>query len=239
MNALPQQSQLLLPGFGLRNNADFASYFAGRNNALAKQMVRNLTQQAACVYLSGVTASGKSHLLQAACHQVVKQGGMSVYLPLSELLNYPPMSVLEGIEAVDLIAIDDVHLLAGHSEWQEALFNLYNYRFDHKLSLLFAADKPASLLPLELADLQSRLTACTAFQLQVLTDEEKLQMLVELAEQRGMVMNEQCANYILQHYGRSNADLIAILDILAEATLLEKRKITVPFIKQQLLEARL
>lgn len=239
MNSSPQQSQLLLPGFGLRNSADFSSYFAGTSNALAKQAVEKLTQQAGYIYLSGGLATGKSHLLQAACHQVVKQGGMSVYLPLSELLNYPPSSVLEGIEDTDLIAIDELHLLVGHSEWQLALFNLYNYRFDYKLSLLFAADKPAALLPLELADLQSRLTACTAFQLQALSDEEKLQMLVELSEQRGMVMNEQCAVYILQHYGRSNSDLIAILDVLAEATLLEKRKITVPFIKQQLLEAKL
>lgn len=239
MNTFPLQSQLLLPGFGLRNNADFDSYFAGESNALAEQSIKRLSDQSGCIYLSGTQGSGKSHLLQAACHQVVKQGGMSVYLPLSELLDYPPVSVLEGIEHTDFIAIDDVHLVIGQAEWQEALFNLYNYRFDHKLSLLFAAEKPAALLPLELADLQSRFTACTAFQLQELSDQEKLTMLVELAEQRGMVMNEQCANYILQHYGRSPADLISILDVLAEATLLEKRKITVPFIKQQLLEAPL
>lgn len=228
------QSQILLPGFGIRADAEFASFYAGASNVHIKQAVESMTEQYACLYLSGIESSGKSHLLQAACNQATSQGLTGVYLPLSELLGYSASSVLEGIEAADFIAIDDVHLLLGHVEWQEALFNLYNFRLDNKLSLLFSANQPAANLAIELADLQSRLTACVAYQLRSFSDEEKHGMLMFLAERYGMLLNEQCASYILLHYGRSNARLVEIMDVLAEATLVEKRKLTIPFIRQQL-----
>lgn len=234
MKPISMQAQILLPGFGIRADAEMASFYSGTSNAHIKQAFAKAAEQYACLYLSGVSGSGKSHLLQAACNQASSIGAVSVYLPLAELLEYPAASVLEGIENADFIAIDDVHLLQGKASWQEAIFHLYNYRFDNKRSLVFSANAPASHLTIELADLQSRLTACISFQIRNLSDAEKLDMLVFLADRHGMLLNEQCANYILLHYGRSNEELVAIVRSLAEATLVEKRKLTVPFIKQHL-----
>lgn len=228
--------QILLPGFAFRLDADFDSFFASENLDFAKASLESSVRQqrSDCIYLAGTEGSGKSHLLQAACNLAIELGYSAIYLPLRELKDFPPEQVLEGVLSIDVVAIDDVDAIIACPEWQEALFHLYNQRFAVGKSLYFAATKPARLLGLELADLQSRLAACLAFQLTEMDDDEKVAFLQFLSNRRGMELNLACANYIIQRYSRSNSDIIKVLEQLDQATLIAKRKITVPFIKELL-----
>ncbi len=228
--------QILLPGFAFRLDADFDSFFASEKLGFAKtSLERGVREHSSdCIYLAGAEGSGKSHLLQAACNLAIELGRSAIYLPLRELKNFPPEQVLEGVVSIDVVAIDDIDAIVGVADWQEALFHLYNQRFAAGRSLYFAANKPARLLGLELADLQSRLAACLAFQLTEMDDDEKVAFLQFLSNRRGMELNLACANYIIQRYSRSNSDIIKVLEQLDQATLIAKRKITVPFIKELL-----
>lgn len=228
--------QILLPGFAFRLDADFDSFFAGEKLHFAKTSLETSVreQRRDCIYLAGAEGSGKSHLLQAACNLAIELDRSAIYLPLRELKDFPPEHVLEGVASIDVIAIDDVDAIVGNEPWQEAVFHLYNQRFSAGRPLYFAAAKPARLLALELADLQSRLAACLAFQLTDMDDDEKAAFLQFLAKRRGMELNLACANYIIQRYSRSNGDIIKVLEQLDQATLIAKRKITVPFIKELL-----
>jgi len=52
------------------------------------------------LYLAGGAATGKSHLLQAACHAAASGGRRPAYLPLSDESGLHP-DMLEGLEALD------------------------------------------------------------------------------------------------------------------------------------------
>lgn len=229
-------TQQLLPGFSFRMDADFEHFFAINQRGEVKNYLLHYLQQDKrdCIYLSGAENTGKSHLLQAACNTANEMGRSAFYLPLAELLDYPAESVLEGMKQVDLLCIDDVHLVQQQADWQEALFHLYNLRLAKQLPIFFAANAPVRLLEFSLPDLQSRLAACLAFALPAMSDDEKVLFLQDAADKRGMQLAENCASYIVQHYGRGVEEIVQILQRLDQASLIEKRKITIPFIKESL-----
>lgn len=229
-------TQQLLPGFSFRSDADFQGFYATSGLKLAKHTLMNFITDKIpdCVYLSGAEGTGKSHLLQAVCNAADEAGFLAIYLPLSQLVSFEPQSVLESVVDVDVLALDDIDSVLGNPAWQEALFHLYNLRLAKEKPLYFAAKLPARLLALELADLQSRLTACLAFQLPIMSDEEKIAMLQVLGANRGIGINEASATFIVQRSDRSMVGLIQVLEKLDQASLVAKRKVTVPFIKQLL-----
>ena len=105
----------------------FDNYVAGPSAALVQELQRcTVAPGHAAVYLWGGEGVGKSHLLQAACTVVARQQRSAAYLPLADELVERDPELLTGLEAVDLIAIDDLQAVAGNRGWEAALFHLYN-----------------------------------------------------------------------------------------------------------------
>lgn len=226
--------QQLLPGFSLSDDADFDSFFAPQSLRLVKSTLQQFVRDGSedFVYLSGVDGSGKSHLLQAMCKLASEQGKAAIYLPLQQLAGYAPQEVFQGIEAFDVICLDDLDAIAGHTAWEVAVFDLFNQRLQAEKPLYFAAREPARQLPVALPDLQSRLASCLSFQLPNFSDEEKIELLQFRARRRGIELNDACALFIIQRSGRGNAALIQVLDRIDQDSLTAGRKVTVPFIKK-------
>lgn len=185
-------------------------------------------------YLWGGEGTGKTHLLQALCQEAQSRYMSAVYFEVAQLIEYPLDSV-EGLEAVDLICLDDVEQLAGRHQWQEGIFNLYNRCRDIGTSrLVVSANCSPAQLPLELADLKSRLAWGASFKLEPLNDAMKKHHLKKSAHRRGFELNDAVIDYILTHYGRDMKTLSNLIDALDRASLSEHRKITIPFIKKTL-----
>ena len=225
--------QLALP-IVLRDDARFDNFFPGHNQAT----LYHLQQQWSAlgepfIYLWGANESGVSHLLQAACHFADAQQKSSIYLPLHELHSYGP-EVLEGADQFDLICLDDLEAVLTNAEWEEALFHLFNRLKNQQKRLLVAAKAPATQLPIGLADLSSRLNWGLTLHLQPLNDDEKAQALLMRAHQRGLSINEEVVRFILTHGPRSTKSLLQLLNTLDQASLIEQRKLTIPFVKAYL-----
>jgi DnaA family protein len=153
-----------------------------------------------------------------------------VYLPLAQLLDYGP-ATLEGLENFPLLVIDDVQAIAGNTAWEHRLFELFNAVHAGAGHLCLAADQPAAQLPLQLADLRSRLQLCVAFEAHELDDAGKAQVLRQNAAQRGMELKEDAAHYLLLHAARGMHALMNVLDVLDRQSLAEQRRLSIPFIK--------
>lgn len=220
--------QLLL-NIKLRDDATFANFFSGHNSELLYCLI---AQQEPYLYIYGGVGTGKSHLLQAACHLAGEHGKAAAYLPLQEPGFMPQM--LEGLEHLYLVAIDDIQQVAGHHDWEIALFNLYNQARETGTHLLIAADQSLQSLPVQLADLRSRLGWGPVFHLNPLSDEEKQQAIQQRAVNRGMQLNDEVAAYLLKNTPRDMRSLFNLLDKLDEASLKAKRKLTIPFVKEYL-----
>lgn len=224
--ARPEQ-QLALR-IGLRDSATFANFYAGDNAA-----VLHVLQQAdePFIYLWGTQGSGRSHLLQAACHAETGRGGAPAYLPLGELAP-AGVGLLEGLEQMSLICLDDVQAIAGDAAWEEGLFHLYNRIREAGGRLLAAADASPLTLGINLADLRSRLGWGPVFQLQGLDDAGKLAALQLRARARGMALSDEVGSYLLRHSPRDMRALFDLLERLDRASLTAQRRLTIPFIRE-------
>lgn len=224
MNPPKQQIPLRI---GLRDSATFGNFYPGPN----AEVVHTLSHASEpFIYIGGATGSGRSHLLQAACHEVSEAQQLAAYLPMDECLAMGPQ-MLDGMEQMALLAIDDVDLLAGSAEWEQALFHLYNRVRDAGHRMVVAGNGAPVALGITLPDLLSRLGWGPVFQLQPLDDGQKAEAMRMRAEQRGMALPVEVADYLLNHGSRDMHDLFVLLDKLDEASLTEQRKLTIPFVK--------
>ncbi|MEE4203874.1 MAG: DnaA regulatory inactivator Hda [Halieaceae bacterium] len=179
-------------------------------------------------YLGGESGVGKSHLLQALCHE----HGDALYLPLPELLDMPPMALLEGTEGASLLAIDGLEVVVGRPDWQEALFHLFNRALQTQTRLVMAGlVAPANLDDL-LPDLRSRLESLPLFALPRFS-EEALDALLQLrAQRRGITLSVEVRGWLLRRAPRDPAALMTLLDTLDRESLARGRQITIPLLRE-------
>lgn len=224
-------------GIRLRDDATFASYYPGANPVALGYVERLCEPEAGwsdnLIYLWGSEGVGRSHLLQAACLRFEQRGEAAVYLPLGELAEHGPQ-LLEDLEQCALVCLDDLHRVVGDPAWEEALFHLFNRLRDAGRCLLLAADAAPRELPVQLPDLASRLSLALVFQLQPLSDEDKLRALQLRASRRGLQLPDDVARFILTRGSRSMSDLFELLERLDQASLQAQRKLTIPFLKEVL-----
>ncbi len=183
------------------------------------------------LYLHGTKNSGKSHLLQACCHQL---GSAAIYLPLAELVDYPPEQVLADMETMALVCLDDMDVIAGVGSWERGLFHFFNRARAAGCRLLLAASAAPRSLGTKLPDLQSRLSWGLVFHLPGYSDADKEALLILRARQRGLSMSAEVARYVVSRAPRGLAQLFELLDRVDERSLAEQRGITVPFLRQVL-----
>lgn len=221
----------------LADHATFSNYYPGIN-AVALGYVERLCDLKvgwveSLIYLWGDKGVGCSHLLQAACLSFQQATKQAIYLPLNELITHSP-AILENMESYDLVCLDDLQVIEGNNQWQEAIFHLFNRLRDSNKRLLIAANNAPTGLPIELTDLVSRLSQSLIFQLHSLSDEDKLRALQLRASRRGIQLTDEVGMFILNRGERDMASLFQLLELLDKASLAAKHKITIPFVKQVL-----
>lgn len=233
----------------LPDDETFASYIRlGQSQTIGKQVNADVVQSLQSFlqsykqkpskqhsfYLFGLTGVGKSHLLHASCTYADELGLTAQCISLAELYTYRS-DILVGLEVIDLICIDDIHLIANNPEWEQAIFDLFNRITENNKCLIISGNNSIAELGIQLPDLISRLSWGLVEQLKPLTDDEKVLALQFRAQQRGLVLSEESAKFLLNHLSRSMKSLIKSLDTLDRASIKEQRKITIPFIKEVLL----
>ena len=238
MTKTQEHAPVQLPlGIRLRDDATFANYYAGANAPAQGYVERACHPDEAWVesfiWLWGKPGSGRSHLLQAACLKAEELGLRALYLPLQDCLDYGP-EVLDGLETCDLVALDDVQAIAGHADWEQALFHAFNRVRDSGRRLLLSADRAPRELDIQLPDLHSRFNLALVFHLHELEDGDKLRALQLRASRRGLYLSDEVGRFLLGRMTRSMDALFAALEQLDQASLQARRKLTIPFVKDVL-----
>ncbi|MEM9243267.1 MAG: DnaA regulatory inactivator Hda [Pseudomonadota bacterium] len=192
------------------------------------------------IYLWGKPAVGKTHLLQACCHQSHHDGRRVFYLSFNKIDDFMP-ELLENVDAFSLICLDDVDLLNKVADkhrardWEIAIFNLYNRLQDNNDSkLIVAAGKPARQLDFSLKDLTSRLQSGVVFEVKPLAETSKRDALKNYAQQHGFELPGKTIDFLLRHQKRDMQTLMQTLTRLEQASLSYQRRLTVPFVKEVL-----
>jgi DnaA family protein len=213
-------------GVRLRAGAVYESFAVGQN---AEMLTALRSASTAPLWLWGSRGCGKTHLLQAAC---AAAGDAAAYFPLGS--GALPPEALTGFERTRLLCVDDVDKIAGDAAWERALFRLFNDAAELRTRLIFAAAVAPRQSAWVLEDWRSRAAACVVYQLHELDDEGRIDALRRRAEQRGLQLPHETSEYLLKRMPRDLPSLFEVLDALDEASMIEQRRLTIPFIRDEL-----
>jgi DnaA family protein len=231
---MPRSPQMPLPLEPLRPDR-FEDFVAGPNEAALEAVRHLLDEPGGILFLSGPPGAGKSHLLNALCRLARERGMAAFYIALRSM---PPEAAagLRGLEALDLVCVDDLDHVAGDPDWEQALFRCCNDIRAARGRLLVSSGKPLGALPLRLPDLVSRLAWGVRQSLQVPGDAGKLEILRQRAAALRIEVPSDVQTYLLRRGKRDLGSLLSALDRLKEAAFIEKRRITVPLAREVLSE---
>ena len=227
-------SRQLPLALGLQHAPSLDDFIVGGNRLVIDALNHSLAGRGEpVIYLSGPDGCGRTHLLLGQCAAAERQGLKCTYVPLGDIGRLAP-AMLEGLEGLDLIAIDDVHRIAGNADWEHSVFALFNRCRERGARLLFSADRGPAALSLGLPDLHSRLAWGLTLAVQPLDDEGRLQLLQSLARRRALALPEEVARYLLDRSPRHPSALDGAIERLDRASLAEQRRLTIPFVRDQL-----
>lgn len=218
--------------FEFRANQTFKDFFPGANQETVTHLqkcIADLGEQQ--IFLWGTSGQGKSHLLQACCHQAQKQKISSFYFDLSKA-TLPDPSLLNGLDEYDVVCFDNIEHIAGNAAWEQAFFNFFNQHRDLGHKLIVSAAVAPQDIAIQLPDLKTRLSWGLTLKIQPLSDSDRIEALIFKADQMGFEIAPQAGRFLLLHYDRDLASLWGLLEKLDKASLAAKRKLTIPFLKQ-------
>ena len=222
--------QLHLP-IELAREPTLAEYLPGPNaEAVAAICHTAAGQGEPFIFLFGPPETGKTHLLQAAGLDAARRGRHAHYIPLGRPGIEP--DILEDLERLDLVALDDLHLIAGQPVWELAVFDLFNRLRERRRALVTAAAASPDDLALGLADLRSRLHWGPRYRLLPLDEADSETLLRESARSRGMPLAPEVVRYILNHHPRNPSALLELVAGIDSLSLREQRPPTIPLVRR-------
>jgi chromosomal replication initiator protein len=116
-------------------------------------------------FLHGSVGLGKTHLLQSLCYTILERdpNARILYLSCETFVNHF-ISALESSDLakfrnkyrnVDVLVVDDIHLLANKERTQEEFFHTFNTLYNAGKQIVLSSDSP----PKEIPTLQERLVS--------------------------------------------------------------------------------
>lgn len=221
---------LQLPlGVHLADRATLDSYFTGPNGEVTAALRAQAGPGGAPLLLVyGAPASGKSHLLQGLTAAAATQVG-AAYVPLRQFGDEAP-DVLEGLEALDLVCLDDLDAIVTRPDWVLAVLRLLDRLRAHGARCVVSAAAPPDRLGIALPDLVTRLAAAAVYGLRPLNDTDRQRLLLERACERGLQLAEEASRLLLAQLPRDTGSLLAALDDLDRDSLRAQRRLSLPFV---------
>lgn len=225
----PQIPLPLMP----KRDSRFDNFVTGPNVAIVESIKQMASEPGSHMFLYGGKGSGKTHLLNALCLEMRENMGRAFYLALKRLPK-DAIASLQGLERLDLVCVDDLHVIAGDEAWEQALFHCFNRIREAGGRLLISSQQPLSELDINLPDLASRLAWGLRLQLLPLEDQDKLKVISMQSDALGFSLSEEVMQYLLKHHDRSMAALVQTVESLHQAALINKRRITIPLAREVL-----
>ena len=153
----------------LNPNYTFDRFVVGPCNRLAHASALAIGENPGHAYnplfVHGNVGLGKTHLLQAICHTVLRRdpNARVLYMSCENFTN----SYIQAIQAhqidsfreyhrgADVLVIDDIQFLANKEKTQDEFFHTFNALFDGQRQIVLSSDRP----PVEIPTIEERLVS--------------------------------------------------------------------------------
>lgn len=224
-------------GPALHPDYSFSNFVVGPSNRLAHASCVAVSQSLGETYnplfLYGNAGLGKTHLLHAICHDVLKRldGAIIQLLSCEDFINRFIRAIEQGniagfhsqFRTVDALIIDDIQFLREREQSQEEFFHTFNALYNAGKQIILSADSP----PNEIPSLEERLISRFNWGLVARIDppsyETRIAIVQKKAHLRGLDINDEIAEYVARQ-GQANIRELegALTTIYALATTLDE-----------------
>jgi len=221
---------------GLEGNhhSNLSDFYPGDQNRVVITLIRRLLGKTSDKHLGihGPTQVGKTHLLTGACMAAQDSGVPSGYLPMADIVDQMPATILEGLDYLGLICLDDLHAICGREDWEQALLALCVRVQARAGRVLMSANQDLNHLPWRIsAFLAYLISGCLIFPCYPLKESEKQTLVEEHAMLTGLLMPPVVSKFLVKQYGDNTTGLLQSIHRIKEHTVGLKRKLTVPQVK--------
>ncbi|MDO5648983.1 MAG: chromosomal replication initiator protein DnaA [Gallicola sp.] len=245
-NKYDTNNQLLNPKY------TFDTFVKGKSNELALAASRAVAENPATQYnplfIWGGAGLGKTHLMQAIAHEILKNDpNMKVSYISSEkftnelIASIGNKSTTKNIEfrdkyrRIDVLLIDDIQFIAGKTGTQEEFFHTFNDLYTQNKQIIISSDRP----PKEIKTLEERLIS--RFEWGLMTDiqmpdyETRVAILQAKLNQERKEMPMEVLEYIAMNIKSNIRELEgALLTVLAYSSLMKNKNIDINLAKDAL-----
>src|SRR5262245_2595457 len=205
------------PPLRLHPDYVFENFVIGPSNQMAHAKAKAVADDAGArsnpFFLYGAVGLGKTHLLQAICHEVLRRAPdmRIVYLSCEQFTNEYVSAVqrnaTEAFRArfrnVDLLVIDDIHFLANKERTQEEFFRTCNARHQANKQVILSSDAPPTDIPTLAERLVSRFKSGLVEKLEQPETETRMAIIRRKAEVLALALPDDVVEYIATNV-RSN-----------------------------------
>ena len=220
----------------LNDKYTFDNYIVGPSNGLAHAAALAVADAPAGSYnplfLHGNVGLGKTHLLQAICHKALsaERPLQVLYLSSETFVNQFIRAVEKGdlprfrytYRNVDILLIDDIHLLAHKERTQEEFFHTFNTLYNDQKQIVLSSDSPPSEIPSLKERLISRFKWGLVAEIDPPGFETRQAILRAKAADREVDLPEDVLTYLAEHIDRNIRELEgAVIAIKARAALVD------------------
>ena len=215
----------------------FETFVVGSNNQMAHAAAMAVAQSPAQAYnplfLYGDTGLGKTHLMHAIGHAILraKPDTKVAYLSTEKFTNEFIQALQENqltkfrqrYRCVDILLVDDVQFLAGKERIQEEFFHTFNDLFESGKQIILSSDRRAAEIQKLEARLVSRFEWGLPADIQAPDFETRLAILRTKAATLKFTIPADVANFIAQHIAKNIRRLEgALIKVASYATLTGK-----------------
>ncbi|MBD3380200.1 MAG: chromosomal replication initiator protein DnaA [Candidatus Omnitrophica bacterium] len=201
----------------LNDKYTFDEFVVGPSNrfahAAAMAVCENIAKQYNPFFLYGGTGLGKTHLMQAMGHEIMKRHPRArvIYLSSEEFTN----QLINGIRNktmqkfrdmyrhADILLLDDIQFISGKESTQEEFFHTFNTLYDAHKQIVLCSDRP----PKEIAKLEERLVTRFAWGLtadvQPPDFETRIAILERKSQNEAVAVSKEVLFFLAEHI-RSN-----------------------------------
>jgi len=196
--------------YGLNPRYSFENFIVGKGNELAHAaclaVAENPGKKYNPLFIYGGVGLGKTHLLQAVGHEILRKDKKKkvFYLSAERFTNEFVKAIREGqmeefkkiYRNKDVLLVDDVQFFAGKEGVQEEFFHTFNALYQKDKQIVLTSDRPPRVIPALEERLISRFEGGMIIDISPPDLETRIAILEQKAKEKNVTIPKEIIQYI-------------------------------------------
>ncbi|MBE6797343.1 MAG: chromosomal replication initiator protein DnaA [Ruminococcaceae bacterium] len=230
----------------------FENFVVGQTNRFAHAASQAVINNPGFEYnpfvIYGPSGVGKTHLLYAIKNELIKKHpGIKIECIRGEtFMNQFIQALNDGRDAVnafqnkyrsvDVLLIDDLHIIAGREQTQEEFFNTFNVLHDNNKQIIVTLDRPPKAISTLEDRIRSRLESDLMADITPADFETRVGITNKKAEQFGITLSEEIVYEIAKKIIANTRQIEGVVKKLKLYIQIENKNPTIPVLKNYIRE---